>query len=88
MCWAPSDETLKSTTAANTYVNVAIDQVAATPVARAHRQVQAAQREANKGGIYSYEREVPPEAERENPGEHDSKGNVPSRHTPHTAVGF
>ena len=42
----------------------------------------------DKGGIYSYEREVPPEAERENPGEHDSKGNDPSRHNPQTAVGF
>ena len=69
-------------------MNVAIDKVAANPFARAHRQVQAAQSEADKGGIYREEREVPPEAERENPGEHDSKGNDPSRHTPHTAVGF
>lgn len=69
-------------------MHVAIEKAAANPFARAHRQGQAAQSEADKGGIYSYEREVPPEAERENPGEHDSKGNDPSRHNPQTAVGF
>lgn len=69
-------------------MNVAIDQVAANPFARAHRQVQAAQSEADRGAIYRYEREAPPEAEYENPGEHDSKGGDPSRHNPQTAVGF
>ena len=69
-------------------MNVAIDKVAANPFACAHRQVQAAQSEADKGGIYREEREVPPEAERENLDEHDSKGSDTSRHNPQTAVGF